>query len=284
MADRPAGTALASLAQLGRLLALYARMDLLWVARAKSSAFTFFLADWVMGVSVVIATWLVAERFDGIGPWSHAQVVFLLGYSLLVRGTVEVCFGWNVAHISRRIGRGQLDHMLLQPAPLWVLVLCEGFSPLSGSGLLLSGAALLALSGQGLGVASPGLFALNWAASVAVVLAFSYVWGSLAFFAPRAAEEINSSTMAMVDQLRAFPLDGLGAGLTGVLIGVVPVGLVAWLPSRSLLGLSGARWEAWVTPAFAVLFVGLAVFVFRMGMRHYRATGSIRYLALGHRR
>jgi len=281
VADRARYGPVDAVAQLARLLALYARMDLLWVARAKSSAITFYLAEWVVGVSVAAGTWLISERFDGIGPWSRGQVVFLLGYSLLVRGTVDLCFGWNVAFVSRRIGRGQLDHMLLQPAPLWMLVLCEGFSPLSGSGLALSGGVLLAVSGEGVGAAAPGLFVLNWIASVVVVLAFSYAWGSLAFFAPRAAEEINSSTMALVDQLRAFPLDGLGAGLTGVLLSVVPVGLVAWLPARSLLGLGGSTWA---TPLAAAGIVSVAVLVFRRGMRHYRETGSVRYLALGHRR
>lgn len=274
----------ASVIQLVRLLALYARMDVLWIARAKSSALTFYVSEWVLGVGVVAGTWLLAERFDGIGPWSREQVVFLLGYSLLVRGTVEVVFGWNVAHISRRIGRGQIDHMLLQPVPMWVLLLSEGFSPLSGSGLVISGGVLLALAGEGIGAFGPAVFVLNWAASVAIVVAFSYAWGSVAFWAPRAAEEINSSTMDMVDQLRAFPLDGLGPGMIGVLLSIVPVGLVAWWPSRSLLMPGDATWTVWTTPAAAVMISFAAAFVFRLGMRHYRAIGSVRYLSLGHRR
>jgi ABC-2 type transport system permease protein len=267
-----------------RLLCLYARMDVLWIARARSSAFTFYLAEWVLGAGVVASTWLLAERFDGLGPWSRSQVVFLLGYSLLVRGVVDMSFGWNVAHISRRIGRGQLDHMLLQPVPLWVLMLSEGFSPLSGSGLALSGGVVLWLSGEGFGSFTAPLFVLNLVASVSIVVAFSYAWGSLAFLAPRAAEEINSSTMDLVDQVRAFPLDGLAPGLVGVLLSVVPIGFVAWLPARSLLGLGDATALVLATPLSAIVIVAIAAFIFTRGMRHYRATGSTRYLSLGHRR
>jgi ABC-2 type transport system permease protein len=266
------------------LLGLYARMDVMWIARARSTAVTFYLAEWVLGFGIVASTWLLAESFDGIGPWSRAQVVFLLGYSLLVRGVVDMLFGWNVAHISRRIGRGQLDHMLLQPVPLWVLVLAEGFSPLSGSGLALSGGVVLWLSGEGLGVFTPALFVLNLLASVAIVIGFSYAWASLAFLAPRAAEEINSSTMDLIDQVRAFPLDGLGPGLLGVLLSVVPIGYVAWLPARSLLGLTDSPWLVWLTPLAAIGIVSIGLSIFGRGMRHYRATGSTRYLALGHRR
>ena len=292
---------MAELARLARLLALYARMDALWILRARGSAATFYAAEWLRGVGVVAATGLIAARFDGIGPWSRSEVTFLLGYSLLVRGAVDVCFGWNLAHVSRRIGRGQLDHMLLQPVSLPVLVLAEGFSPLSGSGLFVTGAVLLALAGHGLGALGPAVFALHFAASVAVVLAFSYAWGSVAFWAPRAAEEINSSTMELVDQLRAFPLDGLGPGLLALLVSAVPVGLVAWWPARVLLQVGGpqpgfatsssgfaASLPASVAPLFAPLAAlvlsAVAAAIFARGLGHYRATGSIRYLSLGHRR
>ena len=283
-----------------RLLALYARMDVLWILRAKSSAATFYLSEWLRGIGVVVATGLIAARFDGIGPWSRSEVAFLLGYSLLVRGTVDVVFGWNLAHVSRRIGRGQLDHMLLQPVPLPVLVLVEGFSPLTGSGLFVSGVALLAFAGHGLGALGPAAFALHWAASVAVVIAFSYAWGSVAFWAPRAAEEINSSTMELVDQLRAFPLDGLAPGLLALLVSAVPVGLVAWWPARVLLQVgepSGSALFAspnapflapalapFLAPLAALVLAAVAAAIFARGLGHYRATGSIRYLSLGHRR
>lgn len=284
MADPIHARAARSFRQLVRLLGLYARMDVLWIGRARSTAFTFYLAEWVLGVGIVASTWLLAERFDGLGPWTRDQVVFLLGYSLLVRGVVDMLFGWNVAHISRRIGRGQLDHMLLQPVPLWVLVLSEGFSPLSGSGLALSGGVVLWLSGEGLGVFAPPVFLLNLLASVAIVIGFSYAWASLAFFAPRAAEEINSSTMDLIDQARGFPLDGLGPGLLGVLLSVVPIGYVAWLPARSLLGQADSASVVWATPLAAIVIVSISFSIFVRGMRHYRETGSTRYLALGHRR
>ena len=63
-------------------------------------------------------------------------MLFLLGYALLVRGVIDTFFNYNVAFISRRIGRGQLDHMLVQPQPLWMALLTEGFAPFSGSGML----------------------------------------------------------------------------------------------------------------------------------------------------
>ena len=72
---------------------------------------------------------------------------------------------------------------------------------------------------------------VNLVASAAIVLAFNYLWGSLAFWAPRGAEEINSSSTHLLDGLKPFPLDGLGSAPLVGLLTVVPSGFVGWYRS-----------------------------------------------------
>jgi ABC-2 type transport system permease protein len=167
-------------------------------------------------------------------------------------------------------------------------LLTEGFMPFSGSAILLPGCGLMLWAIHRLSLpVSPGwlaLLALNLAASAGVALSFSFLWGSLAFWAPRAAEEISSSSVRLVYQLKSFPLDGLGPVLSGGLMMVLPVGFVAWYPCRSLLGLDRSGWSGAVTPLAAALFAALAAWVFRQGMRQYARTGSQRYSSFGHRR
>jgi ABC-2 type transport system permease protein len=269
----------AELRRLLRLWRLYAAMDLLFVARGLGPALTYYLSDMFLGVAAITATFLLAERFSGIGLWSTPQIVFLLGYALLVRALVDVFFNWNVAYISRRIGRGQLDHLLLQPQPLWAALLTEGFSPLSGSGMLLPAFLILGWSVQYLNiVVTPAWLALvgvDLLASLTIVLAFNYAWGCLAFWAPRAAEEINSQTWELVTQLDPFPLDGLGAPLLAGLVSVVPVGLVGIDTQPGVL----------LGPLIAALILGaLTAALFAGGLREYARRGSSRYLDYGHRR
>jgi ABC-2 type transport system permease protein len=271
-----------------RLFGLYATMDLLFLARGPQAAFAYYASDLVIGLAAVTATYLLAERFDGIGPWTRPQVLFLLGYALLVHGCIDAFFNYNMAQISRRIGRGQLDHLLIQPQPLWMAMLTEGFAPVTGSGMLLPGVGLLVLAGQQLQLApTPGWWALlvvDLAASITVVLSFEYAWGCVAFWAPRAAEEINSSTWRLISQLAPFPLEGLSAVALSCLLTVVPVGLVAWYPSRVLLGIAAPTWAPALLPGMAVLLGAIAIWIFTRGLRHYGRTGSTRYLAYGHRR
>jgi ABC-2 type transport system permease protein len=273
-----------------RLLALwrlYGWLDILFITRSAGSAVPYYISDIIIGLSAVTTTFLLAARFQGIGAWTEAQVVFLLGYALIVRGTINTFFNYNIAQISRRIGRGQLDHVLIQPQPMWMALLTEGFAPVTGGAMLVPGFGLVvwAMSQLGLGVtpAWAATFVLQLLGSIAIVMAFNYAWAALAFWGPRAAEEINSSTWQLMMQLQGFPLDGLHGMLLAGLVTIVPVGLVAWMPSRALLGIDTPEWGVLLVPAAAVLFVGVAVAIFMRGLRHYGRTGSTRYLAWGHR-
>jgi ABC-2 type transport system permease protein len=127
------------------------------------------------------------------------------------------------------------------------------------------------------------LLAINMLGSMASILSFSFLWGSLAFWAPRAAEEISSSATTLLDQLKSFPLDGLGPLLLGGLMTIAPVSFVAWYPCRALLGIDGASYAGWVTPLAALLLAALTIGIFRKGMALYGRTGSQRYSNLGHR-
>ena len=270
-----------------RLWALYGRMDLLWVLRDAGNFLMYVGTETIMSVAAVTGMWLVSERFDGIGHWSKLQVLFLLGYGATANGLIEMLFGFNFAYISRKVGRGQLDHLLVQPQPLWLALLTEGFVPFTGAAMLLPGGTLLAWSIHALAIPiTPGwlvLLLLSLLASMFVAMGFQYLWGSLAFWAPRSAEEINSSTARLLTELKALPLDGLSAGLTAGLLTALPVGFVAWYPCRALLGLSPQPWALWVTPLAALLFSMLASLTFNRGLAHYRKTGSQRYLPWGHR-
>jgi ABC-2 type transport system permease protein len=285
--DRKQRRRTGTLRQLFRLWRLYARMDLLWMLRDMPTLAMFFLSDTVVSVGAVTATFLLAERFGGIGHWTKHQIIFMLGYALLVGGLPDILFNYNVAFISRRIGRGQLDHTLIQPQPIWMALVTDGFAPFSTAMTLVPGLVILIWAMGKVGVAiTPGwlaLLALNVAASTAIGLAFTFLWGSLAFWAPRAAEEINSSTWLVMEQLRPFPLDTVGPVLLSGLLTAVPVGFLAWYPCRALLGLDRAGNAAFVTPLAAVVFIAVAAWIFWRGLHHYGHTGSQRYLALGHR-
>jgi ABC-2 type transport system permease protein len=260
----------------------------MWLTRDFRAFVTYYVSEGVLAVSSVVGTLMLAERFNGIGAWTKPQMIFMLGYAITAMGILDLFFNYNVAYISRRIGRGQLDHVLIQPQPIWMALLTDGFAPLAGSSMVLPGVVLLVwaqkLSPIQLSPAWLGLFLVNLISSSAIAMSFSYILGSLAFWSPRGAEEISSPTMRALETLKSFPLDGLSMTLRIGLLSAVPAGLVAWLPSRALLGLPGYAHSVIITPLVALAFVFAAWTTFKLGMEHYGRTGSQRYLSNGHRR
>ena len=274
--------------RLFRLWFFYGGLDIKWMLRDIGSFAIYAFSDVVNVVAAITAMLLISERFDGVGPWSQTQITFLLGYAVMVNGALDTVFGYNIAFISRRIGRGQLDHILVQPQPMWVTLVTEGFSPCAGLPIFLPGLGLLGWATVQLGIQVTLVWLtfllFNFLGSCLIVFAVSYVVGSLAFWAPRASEEINSSSWRLISELRTFPLEGVAPLLLGGLLTAVPIGFVAWYPSRTLLGLEPVAAAAFVTPLVSLVFGAIGLWVFRRGLAHYAHTGSQRYLSYGHRR
>ena len=279
---------LATLKRILRLWRVYGYIDFMMLTRDLKTFLIWVLSDTVLNIAGVTGMILLAARFDGIGVWTQAQVLFLLGYAMAVSGLIDLFFNCNIAYISRRIGRGQLDHVLVQPQPIWMSLLTEGFIPFSGGIIVLPGIALLGVATAKAGVILTFgwllLLGLNLVGSVLVVLAFSFLWGSLAFWSPRAAEEICSPIHALLNQMRVYPLDRMSRALKGSLMTALPVGFVAWYPSRALLGMDTGTWDRFGTLWAGIAFSLPAILVFWRGLKHYERTGSQRYLNYGHRR
>lgn len=278
-----------SLKQFLSLYVLYAKMDFAWLLRDRVFASLAILSDVISNLSSIAGIFLLAWKFGGIGGMSRYEILFMLGYTSLMTGIYQVFFSSNnVGHISRRIGRGQVDHMLMQPLPLPVQLMTEGFIPFSGSSNLVSGAALLGIAVAKLGIRPPWWWALALAghlvATVAILVASSYLASSVAFYAPAQAEEISTYVIDAQCSLAQFPLSGMPLALKAPLLTVFPAGLLGWFPSLALLGKPPLDLPGYYPAIIAVALAACAAYFFRKGLHYYVKKGINRYLAIGHRR
>ena len=272
-----------------KLWGIYAKLDLTWFLRDTKYCVLAIVADVIANVSAIVAVFLLAERFGNIGGMSRDQILFMLGYACVIDGVILMFFSMNnVAWISRLIGRGQLDHRLIQPVPLWMQFATEGFIPISGNSMLLCGAGIVIVSAGRLMIPISAvwmlLFVGNILCSTAVILSFSYILGCLAFYAPGAGEEISTTAIGLFSALKTFPIGGLAMTTKAVLCTVVPVGLAAWLPANVLLGQTDLGVASVLLPAVTIILVLTASLLFKKGLKYYAKSGSIRYFERGHRR
>jgi len=269
-----------------RLYGQYAKMDLLWLLRDTRYFLLQLVSDAVTGICTVTGVFLLSVSFGDFSGMSREEILFMMGYSVFLDGIYTVFFiGNNTSMVSRIIGRGQLDHIMIQPVPLWTQLLAQGFSPFSGSPLLILGTGLSWYGAVRAGVAiSPGwilLFLFYSVCSCLIMLSFLYLLSCTAFYSPAAAEEIAGTVRDLFSSLKTYPLGKMNKTVRGIFLTVIPIGLASWLPSLILLR-TGEKGGFYIPAAAAVLFT-IALLFFKKGLKHYVLHGSPRYTGFGHR-
>ncbi len=271
-----------------RLWKLYARMDLIWLLQDKATVLLVVITETLSNLSGMAGVLLLAVRFGGVGGLTADEILFMLGFFELADGLGWMLFGnYNVIHISRRIGRGQVDHMLIQPRPLWMQLLTEGFMPFSGCHGVFIGVILTGIAVARLDIAlSPVWFLLllyYLVIHIVLRLSQSFLYGSAAFYKSVACEEISSMILDMNNQLGRFPLFGLPGWLGTLLHTVLPIGLLAYFPALALLKDLGKPTELAFPFVVASLFLTAALICFKKGLSHYAKYSCNRYKEMGHR-
>lgn len=267
------------------LLGIYARMDLASLARDGKFMALAIIADLVSNISSVSGVFLLAWKFGGIGGMDRFEVLFMLAYGNVVMGFLNMMGGCNALFPSRIIGRGQWEHMFIMPLSYWVQ-LTVGIFPFTGSSSFLSGIALLWVAVCHMEAVLPWwwlpMLIVQLLISMVIVAALSYLFSSLAFYAPVQCEEIASTVVYSMEHTRSFPLSGMPVYIRYPLLTIFPAGLMAWFPTMVLLGKTTV-FETFYPAIFALMLSLTAGYFFRKGFRYYMKKGINRYVAGGHR-
>ena len=267
------------------LLGIYARMDLASLLRDTKFMVIAITADIVSNISSISGIFLLAWKFGGIGGMDRYEVLFMLAYGNIVMGFLNMMGGCNALFPSRIIGRGQWEHMFIMLLP-YAVQLTVGIFPFTCSSSLLSGIALLCVAVCKMEMTLPwwwpSVLILQLMISMVIVVACSYLFSSLAFYAPVQCEEISSTVIYSVEHTMTFPLSGMPVYIRYPLLTIFPAGLMAWFPTMILLGKTTTL-ENFYPAVFALLISLAAAYFFRKGFRYYVQKGINRYVSGGHR-
>ena len=268
-----------------QLLGIYARMDLASLMRDGKFMAIVIAADIISNISSISGIFLLAWNFGGIGGMDRFEVLFMLAYGNIVMGFLNMIGGCNALFPSRIIGRGQWEHMFIMPLP-YAVQLTVGIFPFTGSSSFLSGIAMLCVAVCRMEKALPwwwpGALILQLVISMIIVTAFSYLFSSLAFYAPVQCEEISSTVVYSMEHTLTFPLSGMPLYIRYPLLTIFPAGLMAWFPTMILLGKT-TTFETFYPAIFALLISLTATYFFKKGFRYYVKKGINRYVSGGHR-
>jgi ABC-2 type transport system permease protein len=251
--------------------------------RAQTSYRASFAVDLVSSVwSTVfdVAAALVLFRVTtSLGGFGVREVLVMVGLSACAFATADLAVG-NVERLRQYVRIGLFDTLLVRPLRalpqlvLTDLALRRLGRVVIGFGVLVAGLVLAPIDW------TPARLGLAVLAPLAGTVFFGAIFvagATVTFWWIESGEVANSVTYGGRD-LTAYPMTVYGGVFRRVLGYGLGFAFVAYYPALALLDhqdpLGLPAWAGWASPAVAVPVAGGAALLWRIGVRHYRGTGS----------
>ncbi|MFD1539313.1 ABC transporter permease [Nonomuraea guangzhouensis] len=262
------------------MVSAYFRLAWTWTRAAMAYPASFALTS-VLGLIVagtdVAVILIIFANTTSLAGFSRAETLFLYGTANVAFCLCDM-FVSNIDRISQHIKAGTFDTMLIRPVSTWIQMAADRFLP-TRIGRVLQAVLVLGYSISVLDLDTGRLWMIPVMIATGVVI-FAALWtlaGAVQFVLTDASEVTNAFTYGS-GQLTQYPLAIYGRELVrGVTYGL-PLAFVNWQPALYVLD----RDDPFGTPGFmrflgpvaALVLALLAGFAWRLGIRHYRSTGS----------
>lgn len=255
----------------GQYFSQYAKMRMEYRGDFIVSTLTSFAATIFALFFVVV----LFEKVPSLAGWTLPEEIFLYGFSLLPYGMFNV-ISLNLYDFGNEyIIEGKFDRVMLRPVSTLFQILFEQFRLESmqeiATGLFCIGWASIHLH-------------VHWTITKILLLAF---WGICAgviyvsiflllttisfWFEDRIG--VHPPVWNVIAFGR-YPLSIYSGAVQFFLCWIIPFGLASFYPSVRLLGRGVTPQYLPFVPVVAVGFLALALFMWKLGTRHYSSTGS----------
>lgn len=217
----------------------------------------------------MIFWFIIFNKFTQINGWKMQDMILLYTVILVAYGITGVFFG-NRSKIAISIVEGRLDYYMTLPKNILYHLLTSRASWFSLGDLLL---------GMGLAFAfiplnQVPLYILLVILSSIIILSFSIISGSLAFFMDNSEETCRTLNMGLIS-FASYPIS-IYQGFTRILILlIIPAGFVSGVPVQ-LLKSFDMTWLLYMI-GFTILLTIVAISVFYYGLRKYES-GNLLYV------
>lgn len=252
------------------LAGAHVRSRLQYRASAASRILTLALAD----LTPLLLLGVVLARFPTVAGWRFAEMALLYGLIQLA-SSIARCFSWQLDHFDEYITSGEFDLFLVRPLPPLFHLLAIRFEIIQ-LGRIAIGVATIVLASSAAGV-GPGASNLAVIASAAtggalLLFALTLVVAAISFWHTRTGK-LQDVVQAGCRAVSEYPLTIFPREVRAVLVTLLPLALVTYYPALWLLGRDHSPLAFAAIPVGA-LFLGLALIVWRAGLRRYQSTGS----------
>lgn len=267
---------------------MYHNLSVYWAAaRASIRSAMQYKVNFAIGIATLLLDYsaqflnlnLLLWRFESLQGWAAPELIFMLTLAILSWGFCLIFF-WSFRLTGELIRSGEFDRLLIRPA-----------SP------------LLQMAGMRFGLAAMGQFIFSilafwwvtaqldldwtprfWLMLLAVAIGGALIQGGALMLVGAAAfwttqsQSLYWAVVYPARQLTWYPLNLFPRALQMLLTFVVPFGFINYYPAHHMLGKSSgllsSPWFPWLTPLVGLLFFGVAIGLWVIGLRRYHSTGS----------
>jgi ABC-2 type transport system permease protein len=238
---------------------------------------------WLMVLQVLfvvvtdpIATIFLFSRFGSIGPWTLERIMLIYAIAVTSFGLAEsLCRGFDYFP-WKMIRSGDFDRLLLRPRTLFVQV-AGSFFHIHRLSRVVAGIAVIfwSLHRQGIILnASSGLILLLALMGGALMYCGVFVFSSgIAFFTIKALDWIYIFTNASY-QVTRCPVEYMPRTLYRVFTFFLPMLLISYYPASAACGWGETVWKGCLALPAGSIFLLFSLLVWRIGVKHYKSTGS----------
>ncbi|WP_431906954.1 ABC transporter permease [Micromonospora carbonacea] len=252
-------------------------------ARSQAAYRASFAVDLVGNVGATVFDVVTVLVIFGVtrelGGFTLRETLVMVGLSACAFATADLLVG-NVERLPAYVRTGLFDAVLLRPlGALPQLLLMD--LPLRKASRAVFGLAVLLVALARAGIEwTPGRVALAVAAPLAGVVFFGSVFvatATVSFYWTDSGELANSVTYGGRD-FTSYPVTIFDGWFRAAFAYGLGFAFVSYQPALALLGradpLGLPAWVGWASPAVALVAAALAAAAWRVGVRHYRSTGS----------
>ncbi|HEY3365809.1 MAG TPA: ABC-2 family transporter protein [Symbiobacteriaceae bacterium] len=243
----------------------YLKVNLAAALEYRASAVSQVLGMFINDGLWVMFWMLYFTKFPVIRGWTLEDVVVMWA---VVTVSVGLAMGltFNARRIPELVAQGQLDYYLTLPKDVLLHLLVSRIS-IFNLGDMLFGPVVLVLLVK-LTWARVAVFLVASVLAAIIMMAFSVLTGSLTFYMGN-SETLSAQLFNTVLHFSTYPAPIFDTGVKVVLFTLIPAGFISTVPVElvrefhwmQFLELLGA----------AALFSGLAVVVFRHGLKRYES-------------
>nr|MDT0658939.1 ABC-2 family transporter protein [Micromonospora sp. DSM 115978] len=214
-----------------------------------------------------------------LGGFEVREAMVMVGLSACGFAVADLTVG-NVDHLRSYVRTGHLDAVLVRPLGVLPQLMLMNL-PMRKASRALFGTAVLVVALAAAGIDwTPARLALAVLAPLAAVVFFGSIFvasATVAFWWIDSGELGNAFTYGGRD-FATYPMTVYGGWFRALFAYGLGFAFVAYHPALALLGrtdpLGLPDWVGWASPAVAALACAGAAGLWRLGVRHYRSTGS----------